>query len=60
MDTKKLTLDELIQHYKDECDEYNKHLNNIYFYDEDASTEHFSEKVEKYTRQTPIYNSEER
>lgn len=43
------TLDEIIQHYRDEFEREKK---NLYFYDDDDSAEHFSEKIEKYSRQT--------
>lgn len=49
MNTEGFTLDELINHYREE---FEREKQNIYVYDEDGSSEHFSEKVEKYSRQT--------
>lgn len=57
MNTEELTLDELINHYREE---FEREKSNIYVYDEDGSSEHFTEKIEKYTRQTQYINDDER
>ena len=56
MNTEELTLDELINHYREE---FEREKRNIYIYDEDDSAEHFTEKVEKYTRQAQHINDDD-
>ena len=56
MNTEGFTLDELINHYREE---FEREKQNIYVYDEDDSSEHFSEKVEKYKRQTQTIHDDD-
>lgn len=56
MDTNGFTLDEIIQHYRDEFEQEKK---NLYFFDDDNDTEHFTEKIEKYSRQTHLSHDDD-
>ena len=50
-----LTLDDLIKKYRADYEDEIVHL----YCDGDDSTEHFTEKVEKYSRYTHINNDED-